>query len=154
MRDALDDAIADRVAERVVVPLEPGDVDEADRAPAAALLERQKRLELLGEAAEVHQLGLRIAVRLVGEVGDQRFEVARDAADGGVLGEQLGLDAGHLVGEAGRQRLNGLVLRFLPEPLVAREDRVDRVEQARFRAETTGSAARGPMTCSSLRVCG
>ena len=58
-RDALDDAIADRVAERVVVPLEAGDVDQADRAPAAALLERQKRLELLGEAAEVHQLGLR-----------------------------------------------------------------------------------------------
>ena len=49
---ALDDPIADRVAERVVVPLEPGDVDEADRAPPAALLEREKRLELLGEAAK------------------------------------------------------------------------------------------------------
>ena len=84
-----------------------------------ALLEREKRLELLGEAAEVHQLRLRIAVRLVGEVGDERLEVARDAADGGVLGQQLGLDARHLVGKAGRQRLNGFVLRFLPEPLVA-----------------------------------
>ena len=59
LRDALDDAIADGVAERVVVPLEPGDVDQADRAPAAALLEREERLELLGEAAEVHQLRLR-----------------------------------------------------------------------------------------------
>ena len=90
-RHALDDPVADRVAERVVVPLEPGDVDEADGAPAAALLERQERLELLGEAAEVHQLRLRIAVRLVGEIGDQRFEVARDAADGRVLRRQLGL---------------------------------------------------------------
>ena len=89
VRDALDDPIADRVAERVVVPLEPGDVDQADRAPSAALLEREERLELLGEAAEVHQLGLRIAVRLVGEVGDELLEVVRDAADGGVLRDQL-----------------------------------------------------------------
>ena len=131
-RDAFDDAIADRVAERVVVPLEPGDVDEADRAPAPALLEREERLELLGEAAEVHQLGLRVAVRLVGQVGDERFEVARDAADGRVLREQLGLDARHLVGKAGRQRLNGLVLGFLPEPFVPREDGVDGGEQRGF----------------------
>ena len=62
LRDPLDDAIADGVAERVVVPLESGDVDEADGAPSAALFERQERFELLGEAAEVHQLRLRIAV--------------------------------------------------------------------------------------------
>src|SRR5207244_7995832 len=43
VRDSLDDAIADRMAERVVVPFEPGDIDEPDRAPAAALLEREKR---------------------------------------------------------------------------------------------------------------
>src|SRR4029077_11123993 len=59
-RDALDDAIADGVAERVVVPLEAGDIDQPDRAPPAALLERQERFQLLGEAAEVHQLGLRV----------------------------------------------------------------------------------------------
>src|SRR5262249_27607049 len=46
-RDALDNPIAERVPERVVVPLERGDIDEADGAPAAALLERQERLELL-----------------------------------------------------------------------------------------------------------
>src|SRR5437667_2553720 len=89
-RDALDDPIADGMAERVVVPLEAGDIDEADRAPPPALLERKKRLQLLGEAAEVHQLRFRIAVRLVGEVGDERLEVARDAADGRVARGELG----------------------------------------------------------------
>ena len=129
LRHALDDPVADGVAERVVVPLEPGDIDQADRAPRAALLEREERLELLGEPAEVHQLGLGIAVRLVGEVGDQLLEVLRDAADGGVLRRQLALDARHLVGEAGRQRLNGFLLRLLPQPLVPVEDRVDRGQQ-------------------------
>ena len=132
LRDALDDPIADRVAERVVVPLEAGDIDEADRAPAAALLEREERLELLGEAREVHQLGLRIAVRLVGEIRDELFEVARDAADGRVLGVQLVLHARHLVGEAGRQRLNRLLLRLLPQPLVPVEDAVERFDQKRL----------------------
>src|SRR5215510_5650678 len=61
--DTFDDAVAGRMAERVVVPLEAREVDEADGPPAAALLEREKRLQLLGEAAEVHQLRLRIAVR-------------------------------------------------------------------------------------------
>jgi hypothetical protein len=120
------------VAERVVVPLESGDVDEADRAPAAALFEREKRLELLGKAPEVHELGLRIAMRLVGQIGDEPFEIAGDAADGRVLGQQLRLDVRHLVGEAGRERLNGLVLRLLPEPLVTAEHRVDRREERRL----------------------
>ncbi len=103
-----------------------------DRAPAAALLERQERLELLGEAAEVHQLGLGIAMGLVGQVGDQRLEVARDAADGGILGGQLGLHVRHLVGEAGRERLNRFLLRFLPQTLVPAEDRVNRHQQRLF----------------------
>jgi hypothetical protein len=51
---------------------------------------------------------------------------------------QLGLDARHLVGKTGRQRLNGLVLRLLPEPFVAREDGVDGGEQRRFKRETPG----------------
>jgi hypothetical protein len=122
----------DRVPERVVVPLEAGDVDEPDRAPASALLEREKRLQLLGEAAEIHQLGLGIAVRLVGEVGDQRFEIARDAADGRILGGELGLHVRHLVGEAGRERLNRFLLRLLPEALVPGEHGVDGAEQRRF----------------------
>ena len=66
----LDDPVADGVAERIVVPLEAGDIDEADRTPASALLERQERLELLGEPAEVHQLRLRVLMRLVGQVLD------------------------------------------------------------------------------------
>ena len=40
-RDALDDLVADGVAERVVVALEAGDVDDADAAPADALLDGQ-----------------------------------------------------------------------------------------------------------------
>ena len=71
-------------------------------------------------------------MRLVGEVGDELLEVSRDAADGGVLREQLAFDARHLVGEAGRERLNRLVFRFLPEPLVAAEHRFDRREQRLF----------------------
>ena len=81
---------------------------------------------------EVHQLRLRVAVRLVGEVGDQRFEVARDAADGRVLRRELGSDARHLVGEARRQRLDGFLLRLLPEPLVPGEHGVDGGEQRRL----------------------
>ena len=74
-RDAVDDAVAQRVTERVVVPLERGDVDQAHRAPLAALLEREERLELLDEAPEVHQPGLRIAVHAIGQVGDEVLEV-------------------------------------------------------------------------------
>jgi hypothetical protein len=40
------------MAERVVVPLEPGDVDEADGAPAPALFERQERFQLLVNRAK------------------------------------------------------------------------------------------------------
>ncbi len=71
----------------------------------------------------------------VGQIGDQRLEVARDAADGRVLRRQLGLDARHLVGEPRRERLDGLVFRLLPEPLVPREDGIDRVEQSCFHCE-------------------
>ena len=113
------------MAERVVVPLEPGDVDEADRAPSAALLEREKRFELFGEPAEVHQLRLRVAVRLVGEIGDQRFEIARDAADGGVLGGAARSSPVPSCRRNPPKRLNRLLLRFLPEPFVAGEHGVD-----------------------------
>ena len=61
------------------------------------------------------------------------LEVAGDAADGRVLGATARvLTRGHLVGEAGRQRLNRFVLRFLPEALVPREDRVECREQICF----------------------
>ena len=69
------------MTERVVVPLEAGDIDEAYRAPAAALFERQERFELLGEPPEVHQLRFGIAVGPFGELGHQLFEV---------LGSQVG----------------------------------------------------------------
>ena len=46
-RDALNDPIAHRVAERVVVPLEAGDVDDPDAAPADALLDGEERFEPL-----------------------------------------------------------------------------------------------------------
>ncbi len=61
-RDALDDAITDRVAERVVVPLEAADIHDADAAPAHALLDGQERLEPLHEPVEVEQLGLGVAM--------------------------------------------------------------------------------------------
>ncbi|MGC4084269.1 MAG: hypothetical protein QM736_19710 [Vicinamibacterales bacterium] len=76
-RDATDDAVADGVPERVVVPLEAVDVGEADRAPASALFEGEERFELVGEAAEVHQPRFRIAVRLVG--GDPQPAVRNNA---------------------------------------------------------------------------
>ncbi len=132
------------MAERVVVPLEPGDVDETDGAPASALLEREKRLELLGEAAEVHQLGLGIAPRLFREIGHELLEVLRNAADGRFLGVQLVLDAGHLGSEACRQRLDRVVFGFLPQTLVPDEDRVECREQVLLPDELAGSGACAP----------
>ena len=61
----LDNLIAHGVAERVVVPLEAADIDQADRAPGAALLQRDERFELLDEPLEVHQLGLRVTLRIL-----------------------------------------------------------------------------------------
>ena len=127
--DAIDDLIAQRVAERVVVPLERGHIDQADGAPPPALLQRQERLQLLDEAAEVHQPRLRIAVDAIGEVGDQIFEVPGDAADRGVAGRQLLAHPIHALGEAGGYSLDRLLLRLLPEALVLHEDVVDGVEQ-------------------------
>src|SRR5882762_2088564 len=128
-RDAIDNLVARRMPERVVVPLERVDIDQADGAPAAALLEREKRLDLLDEAAEVHQPRLRIAVHAVGEIGDEVFEVAADAADGGVASGELVAEAVEAVAEAGGDGLDGLLLRLLPETLVLHEHAVDGVEQ-------------------------
>src|SRR5262249_47269888 len=74
-------------------------------------------------------LRLRIAMGLVGELGDELLEVARDAADGRVARRQLALDHRHLVGEARGQRLYRLLLRFLPEPFVPGEDGVDGAQE-------------------------
>ena len=117
------------MAERVVVPLERRDVDQPHRAPAPALFEREERLELLDEPAEVHQPGLRVAVDAVGQVGNQVLEVLGDAADRRVARGQLVAHAVHALGEAGRHGLDGLLLRLLPEALVLEEDAVDGVEQ-------------------------
>src|SRR4051812_27811305 len=81
--DAIDNAVAQRMAKRVVVPLERRQVDETDGAPSAALLEREKCFQLVDESTEVHQPGLRVTMDTVGQVGDEVFEVAGDAADGG-----------------------------------------------------------------------
>src|SRR5204863_9734505 len=106
MSDSLEDAIAGGVAEGVVVPLEAADIDQADGTPAAALFEGEKRFELFDEASEIHERRLRITVRAIGEVGDQLFEITRDAADGGVLGGQLVSRARHLFRETGGEGLN------------------------------------------------
>ena len=100
-----------------------------DRAPAPALLEREERLELLDEAAEVHQPRLRVAVHAVRQVGDEVLEVLRDAADGGVARGQLVAHPVHALGEPGRDGLDGLLLGLLPQPLVLQEDAVDGLEQ-------------------------
>ena len=113
------------VAERVVVPLEAVDIDDADAAPADALLDGQERLEPLHEPVEVEQLGLRIAVRLLGQVGDDLLEVAGDVADGDVLLGQLVLQPLHLRGEPLRQRADGLVLRFLEQLALPADDVLD-----------------------------
>ena len=129
IRDALDDAVADGVPERVVVPLETGDVDEANGRPASALLEGEERLELLAETAEVYQLRLGVPMRLVGQLLNERLEVPRNAADGRVPCRQLGRDAGHLVREAGREGPDGFVLGLLPQPFVTRKHPVENGQQ-------------------------
>src|SRR6516162_8352931 len=70
LRNPFDDPIAHWMTQRVVVPLESGDVDEPNGRPPASLLEREKRFELLGEPPEVHQLCFGVPVRTVGQVGN------------------------------------------------------------------------------------
>ena len=153
LRDPFDNLIADGVTQGVVVPLESGDIDQSDRAPAAALLEGEKRFELLGEPGEVHQLRFRVAMRAIGQLGDEAFEVVRNAADRGILGGELGLHTRHLVGEPGGKRLNRLLLRLLPQALVPREHRVDRRQERCFemRRQVEMFADPGLQIVSSLR---
>ena len=139
-RDALDDPIADRVAERVVVPLEAGDVDDADRAPADALLDRQKRLDALHEPVEVQELRLGIAMGFLGEIGDDFLEVARDVADGDVLLADLPLQSIHLAGEAFGERADGVVLRFLDQLPLPADDLFDCLQQLRLAAPASRSS--------------
>ena len=54
----------------------------------------------------------------------------------------------HLVGEADRQGLNGFVFGFLPQPLVAREDRVDDPKQ--FRLDRRGQVEMFAHPCLEL----
>ena len=49
-----------------------------------------------------------------------------------VPSRQLVLHLRHLVGESRRQRLNGFVLRLLPQPLVPAEHGIDRGNQRSF----------------------
>ena len=112
--------------------LKLGDVDDADAAPADALLDGEERFEPLHEPVEVQQLRLRVAVRLLGELGDDLLEVARDVADGHVLVGQLPLNARHLLGEPFRQRPDRLVLRLFVQLPLARDQALDGVEQLRL----------------------
>jgi hypothetical protein len=91
-----------------------------------ALLDGERALEPLHEPVEVQQLRLRIAMRFLGELGDDLFEVPRDVADRGVLLCQLQLQLGKFFSEAGRQRLDRIVLRFLEQLPLRRHDLVDR----------------------------
>ena len=103
-RDAFDDPVADGVAERVVVPLEAVDVDDADAAPAHALLDGEERLHALHEPVEVEQLRLRVTVRFLGQIGDHVLEIAGDVADGDVLFAELTAERLELCRETLRQR--------------------------------------------------
>ena len=126
---AIDDPVAQRVSKRVVVPLERRDIDEADRAPMTALFEGEIRFELLDEAPEIHQAGLRVAMHPVRQVGDELLEVLGNAADRGVARGQLLAHLVHALGEAGGDRLDRVLFGLLPEPLVLEEDVIDGVEQ-------------------------
>ena len=118
------------MAERVVVPLEAVDVDDADAAPADALLDRQERLDPLHEPVEIQELRLRIAVRLLGQAGDDLFEVAGDVADGDVLLGQLALQPRHLFREPFRHRADGFVLRLFEQLTLIADHGLDRFGRA------------------------
>ena len=72
-----------------------------------------------------------IPVRLLGEVGDDLLEVARDVADGDVFFRQLVLKALHFRGKSLRQRLDRFVLGFLDELTLARNYVIDHGEERR-----------------------
>ena len=129
LRYPLDDAVANGMSEGVVVALEAGNVDDADAAPTHALLDGEERFEPLHEPVEIEQLGLWIAMRLFGQLGDDFLEVARDVADGCILFRQLRLKPLHFVGEALRQGLDRVPLRFLDELPLPRQYLLDRLEQ-------------------------
>ncbi len=132
------------MTEGVVVPLEGSDIDQPDRAPVSALLEGEERLELFDEAPEVHQAGLRVAMHPVRQVGDELFEILRDAADRGVARGELVPHLVHALGKPGRNRLNGVLLGLLPEPLVLQKHVVDGVEQGVLLMSCQVATARVP----------
>ena len=107
------------------------DIDDAHPAPPHPLLDRQERLETLHEPVEVQQLGLRVPVRLLGQIGDDFLEIARNVADGDVLLRQLVLQPLHLRGEPLRQGPDRLVLRFLDELPLAGNDVLHHREERR-----------------------
>ena len=116
--------------ERVVVPLEAGDIDDADAAPPDPLLDRQERFQPFHEPVEVEQLRFRVAMRLLGQARDDLLEVARDVADGDVLLGQLPLKARELLREPFRQRAHGFVLGLLDQLPLAGQQTFDGMDQA------------------------
>ena len=120
------------------------DIDDADAAPAHALLDGQERLQPLHEPVEVQQLGLRVAVRLLGQVGDHFLEIAGDVADRDVLLGQLVLQPLHLRGKPLGQGPDGLVLGLLDQLALPGDDVLDHREERRRRVSRRGRGARGP----------
>ena len=128
-RHPLDDAIAEGVPVGVVEALERADVHQAHRAPMPALLDFEELLEALDEAPEVHQPRLGVAMRAVGEIRHELFEVLGDAADRGLPRRQLLAHPSHAIRESGGHRLQRFLLRRLPHHFVARDDGVHRVQK-------------------------
>jgi hypothetical protein len=95
---------------------------------------------------------------LVGQVGDDLLEVTRDVADGHVLLGELRLQAGHLVGEALRQRQNRLLLRLLDELPLPCEDLLDGLDQLGFAQQIKFQVQPDPVAkvveCARHWMCG
>ena len=73
-----------------------------------------------------------IAVGLLGQAGDDLFEIAGDVADGDVLFGQLTLEPRHLFGEPLGHRADGFVLRLFDQLALTCDYGLDRAEELRF----------------------
>ena len=140
--NALDDSIAHEMADRVVVPLEVRDVDQADRAPLVAPFELQKPFEALHEPREMQERGLGIAMRLIRQLGQHVFEGFGHLL---VAGRgKLALQPGHLLDEALGLRVKRFQLRVLDPVALPRDDRFAGNQQIDFFGGPEMRSVRGP----------
>ncbi len=140
--NTLDDSIAHEMADRVVVPFEVRDVDQADRAPLMAPFEPQKPFESLHEPREMQERGLGIAARLIGQLGQHVFEGFGHLLVAG-RGE-LTLQPGHLLDEALGLRVKRFQLRILDPVALSRDDRFRRQSANRLLRGPGDGSVRGP----------